>query len=151
MKKKSQIFDGLSSSEVQQVLAHGILKDYDKDSTLFKKGSRTESLFLIVEGQVRIFIEFHSVEIDLTKLGPGDVFGEIAAVTHHPRTASAVIDKKSTLFEFDQDVLANLNDHFPKLATQFYFNLLNITAHRLAETNRKLVAERVERLEASLL
>ena len=151
MAKNAQIFDGLDSSEVQQVLAHGILHDYTKGDLLFKKGSRSETMFLIVEGQVRIFIEFHGIEIDLAKLGRGDVFGELAAVTHSPRTANAVVNKKSTLFEFDRDILAKLNEHFPKLATQLYYNLLLITAHRLSETNRKLVGERVERLESSLL
>lgn len=151
MAKHPQIFDGLSSSEVQKVLAHGILKEYAKGDTLFKKGARSNSMFLVVEGQVRIFIEFHGIEIDLTKLGKGDVFGELAAVTKSPRTATAIISKKSTLFEFDDDVLGSLNTNFPKLATQLYFNLLHIVSRRLAETNRKLVTERVERLDASLL
>ncbi len=151
MAKNAHIFDGLDSSEVQQVLAHGILKDYEKGDLLFKKGSRSDSMFLVVEGQVRIYIEFHSIEIDLAKLGRGDVFGEIAAVTRGPRTANAVVSKKSTLFEFDRNILGKLNEHFPKLATQLYYNLLFITAKRLSDTNRKLVAERVERLESSLL
>lgn len=151
MSKHPQIFDGLSSSEVQKVLAHGILKDYAKGEMLFKKGSRSNTMFLVVEGQVRIFIEFHGIEIDLAKLGKGDVFGELAAVTASPRTANASVARKSTLFEFDEDVLTTLNTNFPKLATQLYFNLLQIVAQRLAETNRKLVSERVDRLEASLL
>lgn len=151
MRKNAQIFDGLDSSEVQQILAHGILKEYEKGETLFKKGSRSDAMFLVVEGQVRIFIEFHGIEIDLAKLGRGDVLGELAAVTHHPRTATAVVSRKSTLFEFDKDVLGNMNDQLPQLASRLYFNLLQITAHRLSETNRKLVSERVERLESSLL
>jgi len=151
MAKQTHIFDGLSSSDVQQILAHGILRDYEQGELLLKKGSRSSEMFLIVEGAVRVFIEFHGIEIDLAKLGKGDVLGEMAAITHSPRTANAVIDKKSQIFCFDNDALEQLNQALPSVATQLYFNLLRIMAGRLADTNRRLVHERVERLEASLL
>lgn len=151
MPKTVHVFDGLSSSEVQKILAHGVLQEHAKGETLFEKGSRGDTLYLIVDGQVRIYAELHGIEIDLAKLSKGDVFGEIAAVTHAPRSANAKISKKTTLFVFQNDTLGRLTAEEPTIATRLYFNLLCITARRLAETNRKLVAERVERLDESLL
>ena len=45
MGKTPQIFDGLNSSEVQKVLAHGILKEYEKGDVLFKKGSHSSAMY----------------------------------------------------------------------------------------------------------
>lgn len=151
MSKHAQVFDGLSSSEVQTVLEFGVLQEYPTGEVLFQKGSRSSNMFVVVEGEVRIFVQMHGIEIDLAKLGKGDVFGEMAAVTQSPRTANAQVNKPSTLFVFDHDALARLDEEAPDITRRLYFNLLHITAQRLAETNRRLVADRVESLEASFL
>ena len=58
---------------------------YDKQ-TIFSEGDRGDRAYLIQTGVVEIVKN----EMPLAKLGPGELFGEMALVDDKPRMASAV-------------------------------------------------------------
>ena len=73
---------------------------------LFSKGSFGRTLFVVVEGSLRV----HDQAPELAQLGPGDVIGEIAAVTPEPRTATVTAIEKSSLLCLEQRDLDDLLD-----------------------------------------
>jgi CRP/FNR family cyclic AMP-dependent transcriptional regulator len=55
-----------------------------------REGDPGDSLYIISSGRVRIFGRNEDgVEIDLSILGPGDTFGEMALLTGEPMSADA--------------------------------------------------------------
>ncbi len=73
---------------------------------VFAKGSHGKSLFVVVEGALRV----HEGAHELRRLGPGDVFGELAAITPEARTASVTATAASRLLQVGQADLAALVD-----------------------------------------
>ena len=74
---------------------------------VIEKGSVGRSLFVVGEGSLRA----HDDTLVLSQLGPGDVFGVMAAVTPEPRMASVTATEDSSLLRLDQ---RDLNDLIEK-------------------------------------
>lgn len=52
-------------------------------------GDAADGMYFIEEGSVSIRIEQDAGEVEISVLGKGQYFGELALVTHRPRAASA--------------------------------------------------------------
>jgi CRP/FNR family cyclic AMP-dependent transcriptional regulator len=62
-----------------------------KGRTLVEKGSRSTEVFFLLEGRAEVLLYSSSGrEVSVNTIGPGDVFGEIAALDGEPRSASIV-------------------------------------------------------------
>jgi CRP-like cAMP-binding protein len=57
---------------------------------LFHQDEKTQDLFILKKGSVRIFKNEGGVEIDLDTVGPGNVVGEVASIDGGARTASGI-------------------------------------------------------------
>lgn len=57
-------------------------------SVIMREGERGNTGFLIQSGQVRVFVEKDGKQIELGRLGIGQIFGEMALVFDEPRTAT---------------------------------------------------------------
>jgi cAMP-dependent protein kinase regulator len=85
------LFKALSSEEFKQIVARLTLRHYEKDAVVMKEGEAGDSLFIIVEGSVRVTTKGPGQkEVLLAKLGEGDFFGEVSMLTGRPRTATVV-------------------------------------------------------------
>lgn len=78
--------------------------DAPAGETIINKGDLGTSMYVIVEGQVRV----HDEERTLNYLGQGDVFGEMAALDPQPRSASVTAVSHARLFRLDQESLYEL-------------------------------------------
>jgi len=65
---------------------------------LFEKGQAGDALYLVVDGRVRV----HNGDEVVVRLGSGEVFGEIGALSSQPRTASVTAEQDSALLALDQ-------------------------------------------------
>ncbi|CAI2717486.1 EAL domain-containing protein [Nitrospina watsonii] len=72
----------------------------DANTVLFDKGDTGKSMYILLEGEVLIFIE----KKNLATLKPGAYFGEMSLIEAQPRTASARTLVPSTLIEIDEEL-----------------------------------------------
>jgi hypothetical protein len=72
--------------------------------TLFEKGERGDSMYLIVDGEVRVHDGGHT----LNHLHTGDVFGEMAVLDAEPRMASVTAVEDSQLLRLAQEPLSEV-------------------------------------------
>ncbi|MGK5095236.1 cyclic nucleotide-binding domain-containing protein [Deltaproteobacteria bacterium TL4] len=72
-----------------------------KNEVIFHKGDIGKSMYIIVEGRVRV----HDGEKHISYLEKRDVFGELAVLSTEPRMASVTAVEDSQLFCLDQDIL----------------------------------------------
>jgi CRP/FNR family cyclic AMP-dependent transcriptional regulator len=83
------IFSGLSDEELQALKTHAITKSYKKNTIVIDRGDETDSLYLIIDGRVKVYMaDEDGKEIVVNTQGPGEYFGELAALGDLPRTAS---------------------------------------------------------------
>ena len=91
MLHKVYMFSELAPADTDKLTAHCQTRTYPANAILITEGDLTDSLYVIIEGEVKVFAnDNHGKEVILNILGPGEYFGEIALVDDQPRSASVM-------------------------------------------------------------
>ncbi len=107
--KELEIFSRLDVSEIDLLatLSQSII--YEKDQLIFSEGSIGESVYFIIDGEVRISKFFPGVgEEALVVLKSGDFFGELAFLDPSPRSAYAISNTKTLVYSVSNNALEGL-------------------------------------------
>jgi CRP-like cAMP-binding protein len=78
--------------------------EVDANETIFHKGELGTSMYVVVDGRVRV----HDGEMTINDLTTRDVFGEMAAIDPEPRSASVTATTHTRLFRLDQESFREL-------------------------------------------
>ena len=96
--------------------------------TLFQAGDPGESLFIVVQGEIELFIkDTVGQKIVLHTAQPGDMFGEVAMLDSGPRTATALALIDSEVLVLDRDDLTLLFQRKPETALHMLASLSGLT------------------------
>ena len=96
--------------------------------TLFQAGDPGDSLFIVREGGIELFIkDTAGQKIVLTTSVPGDMFGELAMLDTGPRTATALALTDSEVLVLDRDDLVMLFQRKPEAALHMLAALTGLT------------------------
>ena len=111
-------------------------------TTLLKEGQPGDSMFLILEGQMRVSTQKRNSggSLFLRMLEAGDAFGEVALLTQSIRTASIEAAQNSVLIKITSTALHRLLSEQPALAAQFLFYLARAVGRQLSDLTAKLRA-----------
>ncbi|MFN3076928.1 MAG: cyclic nucleotide-binding domain-containing protein [Alphaproteobacteria bacterium] len=106
------IFHHLAPGDLEKILVMGRPVAFRKGDVIFAEGEEAEHLYRIESGQVSMYIERFSNREDLTVLGPGEFFGEMAVLRHHKRSASVQALTDAIILVIDKpDFLELLAEH----------------------------------------
>jgi CRP/FNR family transcriptional regulator, cyclic AMP receptor protein len=96
--------------------------------TLFQTGDPGDSLFIVQEGQIELFIkDTAGQKILLHTAEPGDMFGELAMLDSGARTATALALTQSVLLVLDREDLVMLFRRIPEAALHMLAALTSLT------------------------
>lgn len=104
---ETPLLSALSPEALQQVTDELDVIDLDAGAALFHHGDRGNTLYVVVEGEVAVVVE-GPPRVQLSTLGEGQFFGEIALVTDQPRSATIEATVDTQLLAIDRDVIRNL-------------------------------------------
>lgn len=68
---------------------------------IVRQGETSDRFFIIVDGDVEVRREGHGQDVVVTRHGPGQLFGEVGALTGSPQTASYVAVGKTVVMAVD--------------------------------------------------
>ena len=85
--------------------------ELDADDVLFDEGDLGDSLYVIVNGGVKITRN----KLPITELGPGECVGEMAALDWEPRSATVTAREPTSLVRLDRNDLMDLLVDYPEL------------------------------------
>ena len=84
-----KIFAGLPAKTLERIHRGCTWRRYKPRESIVDYLDASDDVFFITAGEVRVTIYSHAGKvISFGELGPGEVFGEYAAVDHRPRSAS---------------------------------------------------------------
>jgi signal transduction histidine kinase len=69
----------------------------DPNTVIIEEGTHSEEMYVVVEGHLVVTKSAADKEVELARLGPGEVVGEIALLDQAPRTATVVTAEPSLL------------------------------------------------------
>jgi CRP/FNR family cyclic AMP-dependent transcriptional regulator len=130
MLEKTSLWSGLSKQDLKSIAKLSKERTYDPGETIVRKGEGGVGFYLILEGAV----EIKSDGKTLSKLGPGQFFGEMSVLDNQPRSADVVVvepTKCLTLSAWSFNAMISEN---PKIALR----MLQEFVRRLRNTNRAL-------------
>jgi CRP-like cAMP-binding protein len=110
------LFASLAPEDVLLVEALAVERDADAGETLVQQWDSARDFFVIADGAADVLVDGETV----TRLGPGDFFGELAALDWgagygYPRLASVVATSPSRLLVFPDGSLNELLRAVPAL------------------------------------
>jgi signal transduction histidine kinase len=108
---------------------------------VFKEGDPGEGLFVIGEGRIKICINTGLDQpIELSQLGPGEFFGEMAVLDYEPRSATAIAVEPTELYYIARPALMEQLKHSPELV----FSLTRQLSRRIRDFNRQYLREMLQ-------
>jgi hypothetical protein len=109
-----------------------------------KQGDPPLFFYVIISGRLKVYRETHDgIRTDLTSLGPGDYFGEVALVTGKPRSATVEAVEDSVLLAVSKEEFDSVLDQNPKLARQIIHSL----SQWLVDGDKRLEQETVHQVK----
>lgn len=89
--KSLPLFGQLGEEEICSLSSRVSLKTYPKHTILVSEGDETDSLFIIENGKVKVYLsDEEGKEVIINILEDGDYFGELALLDDKPRSASVM-------------------------------------------------------------
>jgi CRP/FNR family transcriptional regulator/CRP/FNR family cyclic AMP-dependent transcriptional regulator len=125
------LFAALSVEQLAEVVPLMYSRSYAPGIILFHQGMPGTTLYLIEEGQVRLYSVSHQGnEHTLSIYGAGDIFGELALLDGLPRSTSAITIKQTAVWLLVKHDLDQLMVRYPVMAR----SMNRILARRIRAT-----------------
>src|SRR5436309_5370161 len=136
--KASKLFSGMDAEELPALERAARLQTYQAGRNIFQEGDPGDGLYVIVEGKVQItFLVGQDQRRVLSRLGPGDFFGEMAVLDNHPRSATAMAETDTRVYFILRDDLHKVLASSPGLAV----SLVKEFSLRMREFNQRYTQE----------
>jgi CRP/FNR family cyclic AMP-dependent transcriptional regulator len=129
------LFSGLPADIIERLCAYGKMKEVKRGATIFTKGEPGQSMFAVCSGTVKISVpSLEGKDAVFNFINAGGIFGEIALLDGHPRTADALAATNCQLMMVDRrDFLPLIRAH-PDLAIK----IIEVLCTRLRHTSEQV-------------
>lgn len=129
------LFRDLPSEQLQELNGLIHCKNFPAHATLMTAEQAGEVVYLIISGTVKVHLEQEDGgDVIVAILGPGEIIGEMSALSQPLRSASVVTIESSTLLWIDRRNFQRCLMTMPLLT----YNLAGILAIRLRHANEKI-------------
>lgn len=113
--RKADLLAGLTDEEIAGLAAQMAEHRFAPGGAVVEQGEAGESMYLLVEGLLSVFIDIEGTEKMVAKLGPGTVFGEMSLLTGERRTATIRADVRSLAYEVTKPVFETVLKERPEV------------------------------------
>jgi CRP/FNR family cyclic AMP-dependent transcriptional regulator len=103
---------GFMAEQLKRVLKAG--------DVVFKDGAAGQSMFIILQGSIEISKILGDQKTVIAELGPGSIFGEMAVIDRHARSATATALTDATLVEISRELFIKKLGETPKWLQAFF-------------------------------
>jgi CRP-like cAMP-binding protein len=130
MLEKSSLWSGLDKQDFKAIVKTSKQQKFLNGDTIVKKGEEGAGFYLVLDGAVEIRSDGNT----LSKLGPGQFFGEMSVVDTQPRSADVVAVEPSRVLFLSAWSFKSLVSERPRIAVK----MLQEFVRRLRNTDRAL-------------
>jgi type IV pilus assembly protein PilB len=142
------LFGGLTAGECRELEQRMTYREFPPQATVIREGGPGNAAFFIQSGRVAVRRKdpVSGIEFQLSELGAGQMFGEMALITRKPRNASVVALEATTCNVLeDADFRRVVEDH-PSICLA----LAAVLAERVEEANRQVGIDFVDLSRAQI-
>lgn len=161
------LFSGMEPEDLEVVASQTVIKKFPKNTVIVGQGDNTDSLYIIVQGKVDVFLHNDKgKEIIINTLGESETFGELAPLGGIPRQASIITTEDSIFGIISRQVfvdtllakptismriidllisrIQDLTEEVSSLALEDVYNrVVRVLYKHAAEVGEKLITEKL--------
>ncbi|MCP4379422.1 MAG: MFS transporter, partial [bacterium] len=132
--KHIPFFYELTEEELKELSHGGQYQTAVSGTQLFKEGDPGDSLYIIIQGSVRVYqTSPEGEQSKLTTLGAGEVFGELALIDGRPRSATVATLESCELMQIGRSEFLSIVTRSPRMLA----NLLSGLSGTIRERTQK--------------
>lgn len=136
-----KFFSGLTGEQKLQIAPFFVSWQSPAGKFIFEQGQLAHSFYVIYTGEVLIqYKPYDGPMIDVTRIGPGQVFGWSAALGHSTFSSSAKCVTSTTGVLISKRNLQVLYKQYPETGTIIIEHLADLIAERMGNTHATVVA-----------
>lgn len=132
--KKIPLFAGLYDEEFIPLCEIYSGRAPAKGDYIFKEGEHSQSMFVLLSGQVMLSTENKG---DIYKLMPGEMFGEIGMITQNLRSATAQASSDCAVLEISNADYTMLLGKHPRISSIIMRHIAESLANHIVRMNSK--------------
>jgi CRP-like cAMP-binding protein len=128
---------GLSLRHARTFALLSNIMDVKAGSRIVTEGEEGDDMYVVIGGQLRVWVEGQDGPVDLATLTRGAILGEVGFFVHK-RSANVDAVTDSRLLRFNVEDLERLRRRRPWIAAIIYRNLNRVQAERMARTTHRV-------------
>lgn len=132
--RQTALFKPLSDQETEDIAGDMRRQHLQPGSTLVRQGEQGDSLYVLLEGLLDVYVATDTGEERVGRIHPGECFGEMSLLTGEQRTATIRTTVESVVYEVRKPAIRDLMERRPALAEL----LANLLAERQLGTELAL-------------
>lgn len=137
----SKPFRNLSRTDREVLCKIAQERSFPPGEEIFKEGDNGDGIYVVKDGAVEISVAMNAgVRRTFAKLGPGEIFGEMAVLELKPRSATATATAQTQVYFIPRDELREMLGRSPTLSLE----LLREISQRLREFNLRYIEETIQ-------
>jgi CRP-like cAMP-binding protein len=133
------IFGGLEDRTLDRIVSMLKREEHAQGTIVVKQGETGLSMYVVRSGDVVLYNQGDSGnDVRMTRLGPGECFGEMTLIDIQPRSATVIVGTPSVLYSLtNRDLYSLYNDDMPGYVMVIQ-NLCRELSRRLRRANAKI-------------
>jgi hypothetical protein len=136
--RRIKILADLKDAQLAHLAEFLDMQDVPQWTVIFQQGDSSDSMYLVMAGELRARTMVAGKETILATFSPGDFFGDMALFDQGPRSADVLANVDSTLFKLPHASFERLTREAPALATPFLQATARTMAARIRADNKRL-------------
>lgn len=135
--RRIKILAAMRDEELERFAQFVEVEKVPQWSVIVKQGERGDTMYFVLEGELRVRIHVGGKETILATLGVGDFFGDISLFDQGPRSADVVANTDSVLAKVSAAAFDALAKEAPELATPFLRAIGQTLTARIRADNKR--------------
>lgn len=131
----------LNDDDRKMLLGNATRQDFEADTVIVAEGEPQTAIYVLESGEARVEKTHGDFSIELSRLKPGDVFGEMGFVEGFKASASVVADEPCAVHIISNDLVQEKINSDPGFYGRFYQSLAYTLSGRLRDTTIDSIAD----------
>ena len=127
-------YNALSTTDLESFAGIATKRKYKKNMVLIQQGDDTGSLYILLDGEMRVYLEDdQGKELTVKILKAGDSFGELALLGDFPRIANVIAMTDCVVSAVSKDSYLTILKENPQIALALIESLANMVRETTEE------------------
>jgi len=135
--RRVKILAAMSEEQLARFAQFMQIEQVPQWTVIVKQGDPGDTMYLILQGELRVRMNVAGKETILATLGAGDFFGDISLFDHGPRAADVVANADSVVLKISSVAFEELAKKAPELATPFLRAIGQTLSARIRADNKR--------------